>query len=56
MLFPTNRLPESDEGEDLLEHVQSCLVDSEERTIVHLSQSEESQNSLDIRVQLVDTK
>jgi len=45
----------SDEGEDLLEHVKGGLVDSEEGTVVELSESEQSQDSLDFRVKLVDT-
>jgi hypothetical protein len=45
----------SDEGEDLLEHVKGSLVDSEEGTVVELSESEQSQDSLDFRVELVNT-
>jgi len=48
-------VPEGDEGEDLLEHVKGGLVDSEESTVVELSESEESQDSLDFRVELVNT-
>ena len=48
-------ISESDEGEDLLEHVKGSLVDSEESSVVELSESEQSQDSLDFRVELVNT-
>ena len=48
-------LPEGDEGQNFLEHIEGGLVDSEESSVVELSESEESQNSLDFRVKLVDT-
>lgn len=49
-------IPVSDIRVDMLEHIESSLVDSDESGIVDLSESEESEDSLDSWGKAVDTK
>jgi len=46
---------ESDVGEDLLEHVLSGFIDTDEGGVMDLSQSEQTEDLGNIRVEFIDT-